>query len=82
MYELSCCNEYGNVVIPANGEVLLRGINDAGHRDKLLMHFNTLEECQDFAKEWIKKYPHRGCIVFKGEEEVAIYSYDTFYKEK
>ena len=82
MYELSCCNEYGQIVIPENGEVLLRGINDAGHRDKLLMHFDTLEECQNFAKEWIKKFPHRACRVFDASEEVARYSYENLYGEQ
>ena len=78
-YELSCCNEWGQVVIPENGEVLLNGINDAGHRDKLIMYFDTLEECQAFAKQWIAKFPHRGCRVFKGSEGVANYCYDSFF---
>lgn len=80
MYKLLCCNQYGNIVIPETGEVLLKGINDYGYRNDLAVYFETLDECKVFAKEWIRKYPHRGCTIFKESKEIAIYSYDTFFQ--
>ncbi len=78
-YLLSFCDEYGHVVNPDNGEIALGKITSVAWEEKLTRKFNTLEECRFFAKQWLKKYPHRGCGVSQEGQSVALYSYETFH---